>query len=74
MLEEYGNNVKKLKMLWIECGDQDRFNMVYPARQMHKLLKKGGIKHTYEEFPDDHFSLDYRYDKSLPQLVKALNS
>lgn len=74
MLDQYGDNLKKLKMLWIESGDRDRFNMVYTARQMHKQLEARGIEHGYEEFPDDHFSLDYRYDHSLPKLVKALNS
>lgn len=74
IVEKHGANLKKLKALWIDCGDRDQFNMVYPARQMHRLLEKKGIKHTYEEFPDNHFSLDYRFDRSLPALVNALNS
>jgi len=27
---------------------------------------------VYEEFPDDHSSVDYRMDVSLPFLAKAL--
>ena len=27
----------------------------------------------YEEFPDNHSSVDYRMDKSLPCLAKALS-
>jgi S-formylglutathione hydrolase FrmB len=74
MLDEFGENLKKLKGLWIDCGDKDQFNMVYPARQMHNHLEKRGVQHVYEEFPDNHFSLDYRFDRSLPFLVNALNS
>jgi hypothetical protein len=29
-------------------------------------------KHIYEEFKDDHSGIDYRLDRSLPLLVKAL--
>ena len=40
---------------------------------MHALLEKRGVAHIYEEFPDNHSSVDYRMDKSLPLLVKALS-
>jgi hypothetical protein len=39
---------------------------------MHRLLEKQGVAHVYEEFPDDHSSVDYRMDVSLPILAKAL--
>ena len=31
-----------------------------------------GIDHTYEEFDDTHSSIDYRMDRSLPFLYRAL--
>ena len=34
--------------------------------------EKIGVPHRYEEFPDDHSSVDYRMDESLPFLAKAL--
>jgi hypothetical protein len=39
---------------------------------MHAFLDKHGVAHTYEEFPDNHSSVDYRMDCSLPLLAKAL--
>jgi enterochelin esterase-like enzyme len=38
------------------------------SRQLHKL----GVPHTYEEFPGGHRGTHYRYDVSLPRLVRAL--
>ena len=32
------------------------------------------IPHIYEEFPDDHSGIDYRMDRSLPVLAKALSA
>jgi hypothetical protein len=39
---------------------------------MHKRLMEMGVPHAYEEFADDHSSVDYRMDESLPILAKAL--
>jgi hypothetical protein len=32
-----------------------------------------GIEHVYQEFDDDHSSVDYRLDVSLPLLAEALS-
>lgn len=73
MAERLGPGLKKLKALYIDCGDVDQYNLVYGARRMHRLLTTQGVAHTYEEFPDDHSSVDYRMDVSLPILAKALS-
>ncbi len=41
---------------------------------MHRELDRLGVAHMYEEFPDNHSSVDYRMDISLPFLVKALSA
>ncbi len=68
-----GAGLRKLKALFIDCGSLDQYNLVYGARRLHRLLEQRGIGHVYEEFKDDHSSLDYRLDRSLPLLAKALN-
>jgi S-formylglutathione hydrolase FrmB len=73
LVEEHGNGLKKLKALYIDCGDIDQYNLVYGARRMHKRLDALGVKHTYEEFEDNHSSVDYRMDVSLPILANALS-
>ena len=35
-------------------------------------LEQLGVRHRYEEFPDNHSSVDYRMDESLPFLGLAL--
>ena len=73
LVERHGAGLKTMKALYIDCGDVDQYNLVYGARRMHKRLDALGVKHTYEEFADDHTAVDYRMDVSLPMLVKALS-
>jgi enterochelin esterase-like enzyme len=72
LVEQRGAGLKSLKALYIDCGDIDQYNLVYGARRMHKRLTEMDVPHVYEEFPDDHTSVDYRMDLSLPMLAKAL--
>ncbi len=67
-------NLKSLKALWLECGTVDQYNLLYGARRLHKKLDAAGVAHTYEEFPDDHLGVDYRMDRCLPALAKALSA
>jgi enterochelin esterase-like enzyme len=73
LVETNGPGMKKLKALYIDCGDVDQYNLVYGARRMHKRLEHLSVPHIYEEFPDNHSSVDYRMDVSLPILAKALS-
>ncbi len=74
MADGHAQNLQQLKGLWIDCGTVDQYNLVYGARRLHRKLTAAGVDHVYEEFPDDHSSVDYRMDKSLPFLAQALTS
>jgi len=69
---EKGAGLRQLKTLYFDCGTLDQYNLVYGARRLHRLLEQRGIAHVYEEFKDDHSGIDYRLDRSLPLLVRAL--
>lgn len=73
MVEKHADALRGLKGLFIDCGDRDQYNLVHGARRLHRRLEALGVSHRYEEFPDDHSSVDYRMDESLPYLVRALN-
>lgn len=74
IVDQHAEALKSLKGLYIDCGDIDQYNLVYGARRLHRSLERLGIKHRYEEFPDNHSSVDYRMDESLPFLGRALTS
>jgi len=74
LADEFGDNLRRLKALYIDCGSDDQYNLVFGARQLHRKLDRQRIPHRYEEFPDNHSSVDYRMDESLPFLARALTA
>ena len=72
-VETQADNLRRLKALYIDCGTNDQFNLLYGARRFVRRLKELGIAHRYEEFPDNHTGVDYRMDESLPFLAQALS-
>jgi S-formylglutathione hydrolase FrmB len=73
MVASHSDAIGKLKGFYLECGAEDQFDILYGTRRIHKVLEERGIAHRYEEFPDDHSSVDYRMDESLPYLAKVLS-
>lgn len=71
-LETQADNLRRLKALYIDCGETDQFNLLYGARRFTRGLRERGIVHRYEEFSDNHTGVDYRMDESLPFLAEAL--
>ncbi|MBT4161281.1 MAG: enterochelin esterase [Gammaproteobacteria bacterium] len=69
---EAQRNLMSLNGLFIDCGSKDQYNLVFGARQLTKKLQLLGIDHRYEEFPDNHSTIDYRRDISLPFLYEAI--
>ena len=72
-IETQAANLRRLKALYIDCGEKDQFNLLYGARRFVRRLNELGIAHRYEEFPDNHSGVDYRMDESLPFLAQALS-
>ncbi|QIA26425.1 esterase [Thermaerobacter sp. PB12/4term] len=64
--------LRRLRLVYIDCGRQDEFNLLWGARQLHRALEDLGIAHAYDEFDGGHFSIAHRYDLSLPLLYRAL--
>ncbi|HIA27911.1 MAG TPA: enterochelin esterase [Planctomycetes bacterium] len=72
LVEERAEALKSLRLLYIDCGSRDQYNLHHGARILARKLKREDIPHHYEEFDDDHSSVDFRLDVSLPKLVEAL--
>jgi S-formylglutathione hydrolase FrmB len=73
LIERYSNNLRKLKLIFIDCGAKDEFNLQWGARIIHSRLDDLGIRHYYEEFDDGHSNISYRYDVSLPKIYSELS-
>jgi S-formylglutathione hydrolase FrmB len=66
------DNLRRLSALYLDCGRHDQYFLHYGARAFVRRLEALEIAHRYEEFPDNHSSVDYRLDVSLPILYEAV--
>jgi enterochelin esterase family protein len=64
--------LRNVKELFIDCGQFDEYNLQVGARLLSQQLRKMEVPHTHEEYPGGHRGTHYRYDVSLPRLVRAL--
>jgi Putative esterase len=74
MFDTLGENLRKLKLIYMDCGDHDNFRIHFGMRRFAKKLAAAAIAHTYEEYDDDHMDVDYRMDVFLPKLAGALSA
>jgi enterochelin esterase-like enzyme len=73
LVERHAADLKRLACVYVDCGTRDEFNLLWGARALAAKLRKHGVDVRYEEFDDGHMSISYRYDVSVPLLVKALD-
>lgn len=66
--------LRGLRLLFLDCGSRDEFQLQWGLRQLVAKLHRAGIPHEYEEFDDGHRGTGYRYEVSLPKLVRALRA
>ncbi|CAN5279376.1 alpha/beta hydrolase-fold protein [soil metagenome] len=65
MVEKYAENLKSLKLLFIDAGTRDEFNLDIGAKILCERLEKFGVPFIHEEFDDGHFNISYRQNRSL---------
>jgi Enterochelin esterase and related enzymes len=74
MVEKYAENLKSLKLLFLDAGTRDEFALDIGARILSKKLRDAGIEHLHEEFDDGHFNISYRYNRSLELISDKLQT
>jgi len=72
LVSRYRRNLKSLRGLYVDCGWRDQYHIHYGARILSRRLQEARIAHVYEEFDDNHSDVDYRMNRSLPFLYRAL--
>lgn len=73
MVENYVENLKSLKLLFIDAGTRDEFGLDLGARILSRRLKAHSVPHVHEEFDDGHFNISYRQNRSLEMISNALD-
>jgi hypothetical protein len=74
MAERYAESLRTLRLIYIECGSRDQYNLHHGARILRGRLARLGIRYEYQEFDDDHTAVNYRYVESLRRLCTVLQA
>jgi enterochelin esterase family protein len=72
LVENSIENLKSLKLLYIDAGTRDEFSLDIGAKILCDRLKKHKIPHLHEEFDDGHFNISYRYNRSLELISENI--
>jgi enterochelin esterase family protein len=72
LVEKHVENLKSLKLLYLDAGTRDEFALDIGARILSKRLKDHQIEHIHEEFDDGHMGISYRYDRSLELISEKI--
>jgi S-formylglutathione hydrolase FrmB len=65
LVEKSVENLKSLKLLFLDAGTRDEFALDIGAKILSKKLKEFEIPHIHEEFDDGHFNISYRYNRTF---------
>src|SRR5260370_25899557 len=53
-VETHADNLRRLKAVYIHCGEKQQFNLLNRPRRFVRRLNELGIAPRLEEFPDTH--------------------
>jgi S-formylglutathione hydrolase FrmB len=72
LVARYARNLRTLRGLFLDCGWRDQYRLHYGSRSLSLRLLEQRVPHVYEEFDGTHSGVDYRMERSLPFLYRAV--
>lgn len=74
MVERYKEELRSLRLLYLDAGRRDEFALDLGARVLAARLGEHAVAFTHEEFDDGHFNISYRYDRSLELISRSFET
>jgi enterochelin esterase family protein len=72
LVDEYRRALASLRLIYLDAGTKDDFNLQYGARIFCDKLRQRGIPFVHEEFDDSHLNIPYRFDASFAAISQAM--
>ncbi len=72
LVENAVENLRTLRLLFIDSGLRDEFALDLGARILSSRLERSNVPHMFEQFDDGHFNVSYRYDRSLELISNTI--
>jgi enterochelin esterase family protein len=72
LVDGYRAALASLRLVYVDAGSKDEFNLQFGARILCERLRRHGIGVLHEEFDDGHLNIPYRFDVSFAALSRAM--
>jgi len=69
---EFAQGLRDLKLLYLDAGETDEFALQWGLKRLQVKLTELDIPAHIEFCKGGHFTLDSRYEVSLPKLLSAI--
>jgi enterochelin esterase family protein len=69
--EKHVAALRRMKLIYLDCGNRDEYALHYGARIFGQRLARLNIPYMYAEFDGGHRNIQFRYDVSLKQISEA---
>ncbi len=63
--------LRRMKLIYLDCGNHDEYALHYGARIFCRRLAGLNIPYIYEEFDGGHRDIQFRYDVSFRRISEA---
>lgn len=73
LVEESLDSLNAMKLIYIDAGKSDEFNLDIGARALRMKLEEFSVRHVSAEFDGGHFSIKHRYEPALEAISKAFD-
>ncbi|HWJ95205.1 MAG TPA: alpha/beta hydrolase-fold protein [Telluria sp.] len=74
LVERYREALASLRLVYLDAGSKDEFNLQFGARIFAEKLSAHGIRFVHEEFNDSHLNIPYRFDASFRAISQAFQT
>lgn len=72
MIPDRVDALKQQRLIFVDSGTRDEWFLDVGARWMTSAMREQGLDVVHEEFDAGHMSIQFRYNRSLPLISKAL--
>ncbi len=72
LVDKHLDALRSLRLIYLDAGLRDEYNLQYGARIFCSRLKERGIPYVHQEFDDGHMNIPYRYDNSFAAISQAI--
>lgn len=72
IVDKHTDALKSLRLLYLDCGRFDEYNLLYGARMFTEKLRALGIPFHYEEYDGSHRYMKHRYNVSFAAISAAM--